>query len=99
MFQAMPKVSAIVTTFNRSEKLKRAIVSVLNQTEQDFELVILDNSSTDDTSSVVRSFRDPRIRYFRHPPLNIARARNFGVKKARTAFIGFLDDDDEWLLI
>ena len=93
----MPKVSVIITTFNRAEYLEKAIKSVLNQTYSDFELLILDNSSTDNTEEVVKSFNDKRIRYIKHPLLTISQARNLGLKKARGEFIGFLDDDDEWL--
>lgn len=93
----MPKISAIITTFNRSAYLKKAIESVLSQTYKDFELIILDNSSSDDTEEVVRGFKNKRIKYIKHPPLTISQARNLGLKKACGEFIGFLDDDDEWL--
>lgn len=91
------KVSVIITTFNRSRLLGKAIESVLSQTYKDFELIVLDNSSSDDTKEVVRRFGDPRIVYVRHAPLGISQARNLGVEKARGEFVGFLDDDDEWL--
>ena len=93
----MPQVSAIITTFNRANFLEKAIKSVLGQTYSDFELLILDNSSIDDTQNVVKSFIDDRIRYIRHQPLNIAQARNLGVKEAKGEYVAFLDDDDEWL--
>lgn len=93
----MPKISAVITTWNRSKMLNRAIQSVLAQTFSDFELLILDNSSTDDTALVARSFRDPRIRYIKHPPVNIAGARNIGLHESAGEYLAFLDDDDEWL--
>lgn len=93
----MPYVTAIITTFNRANYLKKAIVSVLAQTMNDFELLILDNGSIDDTEEVVRNFKDVRIRYIKHEPLNISQARNLGVKEAKSEYIAFLDDDDEWL--
>jgi glycosyltransferase involved in cell wall biosynthesis len=93
----MPKISAIITTFNRAPFLKDAIKSVLSQTFKDFELLVLDNSSSDDTEKIVKSFGDKRIKYIRHKPLNISQARNLGVKEAQGEYIGFLDDDDEWL--
>ncbi|WP_447974988.1 glycosyltransferase family 2 protein [Nitrospira sp. Kam-Ns4a] len=92
-----PVVSAIITTFNRKRFLGPAISSVLAQTFRDFELLILDNSSTDGTEELVSSFADSRIRYIRHPPLTIGQQRNLGVREARGEYIGFLDDDDEWL--
>ncbi|MDX1901540.1 MAG: glycosyltransferase family A protein [Gammaproteobacteria bacterium] len=93
----MPTISAIITTFNRCHYLKKAIESVLSQTYQDFELLILDNSSTDQTETVVNQFNDQRIRYIKHPQLNISQTRNLGVKESRGEFIAFLDDDDMWL--
>ncbi len=92
-----PFVSAIITTFNRKGFAEKAIRSVLAQTFKDFELVVLDNSSTDGTDAMVKSFSDPRIQYIRHPQLGISQARNLGVKTAAGEFVGFLDDDDEWL--
>ncbi len=93
----MPLVTALITTFNRSAFLKKAIESVLAQTFRDFELIILDNSSTDDTEEVIKGFGDKRIRHIRHEPMNISQARNLGVREARGEYIAFLDDDDEWL--
>ncbi len=93
----MPRVSAIITTFNRADFLKKAVVSVLNQAYKDFELIVLDNSSADNTEDIVRTFQDERIRYIQHRPLGISPARNLGVKESRGEFIAFLDDDDEWL--
>lgn len=93
----MPKVSAIITTFNRAKYLKISIQSVLSQSFTDFELIILDNSSTDNTEEIVKHFQDVRIRYFKHPPLNISQTRNLGVKQAQGDYIAFLDDDDEWM--
>ena len=62
----MPKVSVIIPTYNRAHYLQRAIDSVLNQTFQDFEIIIVDDASTDETPKVVEVFHDWRIRYFRH---------------------------------
>jgi glycosyltransferase involved in cell wall biosynthesis len=92
-----PLVTAIITTFNRKRFLGSAINSVLAQTFPEFELVILDNFSTDGTEELVKSFEDPRIRYVRHPPITIGRQRNLGLREAHGEYIGFLDDDDEWM--
>lgn len=94
-----PTVTAIITTFNRRPFLTKAVQSVLNQTFFDFELLILDNSSSDGTEDAIKGFPDSRVRYIRHPPLTIAQQRNLGLKEAKGAFIAFLDDDDEWLPI
>lgn len=93
----MPLVTAIITTFNRAHYLEKAIKSVLRQDFSDYELLILDNSSTDHTAEVIQTFQDQRIRYIKHPPLNISQTRNLGVAQAKGEFIAFLDDDDEWL--
>jgi glycosyltransferase involved in cell wall biosynthesis len=90
-------VSAIITTFNRERFLDAAIESVVGQTYPEFELLVLDNSSSDGTAELVGRCTDPRIRYLRHEPLSIAAARNLGVRTARGEFVAFLDDDDEWL--
>jgi len=90
-------VSAIITTYNRACYLEKAINSVLDQSYKDFELLILDNSSTDGTEAVVNRYNDDRIRYIRHEPMNISQTRNLGVRLAKGEWIAFLDDDDEWL--
>jgi glycosyltransferase involved in cell wall biosynthesis len=90
-------VSAIITTFNRERFLDAAIRSAVSQTFGDFELLVLDNSSSDGTAALVARFEDPRIRYVRHAPLTISAARNLGLRTARGEFVAFLDDDDEWL--
>ena len=92
-----PRVTAIITTFNRRQFLPAAIKSVLAQTFPHFELLILDNGSTDDTAAIVRGFQDPRIRYIHHQPMTIGAQRNLGVAEAQSEFIAFLDDDDEWM--
>ncbi len=91
-----PKVSIIIPTYNRSELLKRAIVSVLNQTFDDFEILIIDGAKSEATKELVESFGDGRIRYIPQKGKGIANARNLGVLKARGKFIAFLDDDDRW---
>lgn len=93
----MVKISVIVTTFNRARLLEQAVTSVVCQTFRDFEILILDNNSTDETESIVRRFGDRRLNYIRHAPLNISQARNLGLGKATGEFVAFLDDDDLWL--
>ncbi|NJE76716.1 glycosyltransferase [Thermococcus sp. ES12] len=93
-----PTVSVVIPTYNRSNLLKRAIESVLSQEFEDFELIVVDDASSDNTPEVVESIEDGRIRYVRLKrnsggPVT----RNTGIKKARGKFIALLDDDDEWL--
>jgi len=93
-----PIVSVIITTYERIEYLKRAIKSVLSQTLSNFELIVVDDCSTDNTEQVVRSFDDKRIKYVKHETnLGVHIARSNGIKKSQGEFIGFLDDDDEYL--
>jgi len=91
------KISCIITTFNRSAFVKKAIESVLAQTYKNFELLVLDNESKDETEEVVKKFKDKRISYIKHKPLGISEARNLGIRKSKGDYIAFLDDDDEWL--
>jgi len=94
----MPAVSVIIPTFNRADLLPKAVRSVLAQTYQDLEIVVIDDASADCTTSVVQRMNDPRIRYVRHERnRGIAAARNTGVANATGRFLAFLDDDDEWL--
>lgn len=90
--------SIIVPTFNRARLLPRAIKSVINQTHREWELLIVDDASTDDTQGVVESFRDERIRYLRLPQnAGVSTARNHGIRKATGDRISFLDSDDQFL--
>lgn len=91
-----PKVSLIITTYNRARLLPRAVNSVLNQTYGDFEIIIVDDCSTDSTQDVIQSFADPRIRWFTHEVnRGLSATRNTGIANARGEYIAFLDDDDE----
>lgn len=94
----MPKVSVIIPTCNRSTLLRSAIVSVLAQTYQDFEIVVVDDCSTDDTQQVVSSINDKRVRYICHDVnKGVSAARNTGVLDSYSEYVAFLDDDDLWL--
>lgn len=93
-----PTVSVVMATHNRARLLVRAILSVIAQTYAGWELIVVDDASTDSTKEVVASFADRRIRYLHNPsPLRAAGARNAGIRAAGpTRFLAFLDDDDEW---
>ena len=92
-----PLVSIIIPTFNRSEYLPRAIGSVLKQTFKDFELIVVDDGSTDKTCQLLDSFSDPRIRYESQPNRGVSSARNRGIRNSNGTFLSFLDSDDEWM--
>ncbi len=86
--------SIIIPTFNREKLITRSITSILNQTFSDFEIIIVDDGSTDNTRAVIESLKDDRIKYFRTENFGVAHARNFGSKNAIGQYVGFLDSDD-----
>ncbi|MBC2717618.1 MAG: glycosyltransferase family 2 protein [Desulfobacteraceae bacterium] len=93
-----PVFSIILPTFNRDQLLPRAIKSVLVQTFVNFELIIVDDASADNTTGIIKKFADPRIRYCHHANNSgAAAARNSGIRLAKGKYISFLDDDDEYL--
>lgn len=93
-----PSVSVLIPTYNRAELLLRAIKSVVAQTFQDIEVLIIDDGSTDGTAETVEAIRDARVRYLRQPQNGgVAAARNRGLREAQGEFVAFLDSDDEWL--
>jgi glycosyltransferase involved in cell wall biosynthesis len=94
-----PFFSIVLCTYNRAPLLPRALRSVLAQTEHDWELIVVDDGSTDETPSVVQNYAaaDGRIRYTRHDNVGLARSRNVGLGLARGLFVTFLDSDDEYL--
>lgn len=89
-----PLVSVVISTFNRRRMLAETIDSVLIQTMQDFEIIIVDDGSTDDTAEFVQSLSDRRIRYVRQDNAGIAAARNRGTRESRGLYIAVQDDDD-----
>jgi len=93
-----PKISIILSTYNRKNLLKKAIKSVLLQTFKDFELIVVDDCSTDKTQELVKNFKskDKRIKYFRMKKNfgNDSQPKNVGILKSEGEYIAFLDDDD-----
>lgn len=97
MIMINPKISVILPTHNRSELLPRTIHSLLNQTYQDFEIIIIDDASQDNTPDIIQGMvkTDPRIRSIRSDEnIGPGAARNLGVEQARGEFIAIIDDDD-----
>ena len=93
-----PTVSIIIPTYNRCQMVGRAINSVIQQTYTNFECIVVDDASTDDTKQVVTSINDSRIIYLRNETnKHVSAARNIGIKHAKGKLIAFLDDDDIWL--
>lgn len=92
-----PLISVSLPTYNRALVLRNSIESILNQTFTDFELIVVDDGSTDGTKSFIDSFRDSRIRYIRHQTnKGLYPSRNTGVKHSVGTYLAFQDSDDEW---
>jgi glycosyltransferase involved in cell wall biosynthesis len=95
---AGPEISVVLTTFNRAALLPRAIESVLAQTGADFELIVIDDASSDETPAYLKSLRDPRIRIrIAEKNLGPSGARNLGIEMAAAPVVAFLDSDDVYL--
>jgi len=93
----MSTVSVVTPTYNRADRIPRAIESVRDQTFEDWEHVVVDDASTDATRTVLESYDDDRIRYLRHESnRRQAAARNTAIETAEGQYIAFLDSDDEW---
>jgi glycosyltransferase involved in cell wall biosynthesis len=97
-FMALPLVSIILCTFNRRHLVQRAIRSVLAQTWRPFELIIIDDGSTDGSGRLLRTTarKHPAIHYQYQANQGLARARNAGLRMARGKYVAFLDSDDEF---
>ena len=89
-----PFFSVIIPTYNRQETICKSIESALAQRCGDFELIVVDDGSTDDTQKVVLNFKDNRIHYFKSDNGERGRARNIGIKMSKGKYITFLDSDD-----
>lgn len=89
-----PYFSVITPTYNRADIIETTIQSVLSQDFANFEYIIVDDASTDNTESVVKSYKDLRIRYFKKENGERGAARNFGISKARGSYVCYLDSDD-----
>ena len=94
----MTEVSVVIPTYNRESVVVNAIRSVLSQSFQDFEIVVVDDGSQDSTETVLKEMKDSRIIYIQHSKnLGTAQARNTGIKNSKGKYVAFLDSDDEWL--
>jgi glycosyltransferase involved in cell wall biosynthesis len=93
----MPAVSVVIPVHNRAHLVRHALQSVLQQAFTDFEVVVVDDGSTDNLSSVVQSFADSRVRIVSHAErMGGAAARNTGIEHSHAELVAFLDSDDEW---
>lgn len=94
----MKKVSVVIPTYNRAYCLRRTIQSVVDQTYHNWELLVVDNTSRDNTRDVVERFEDDRIKFLQVKNNGvIGKSRNYGIQVASGELIAFLDSDDSWL--
>lgn len=93
----MPLVSVIIPTFNRANLLPEAVNSILAQTYPDFEIIVVDDGSQDETAATMKAIQDKRLIYLHQDNAGRSAARNKGLQFARGEYIGFLDDDDLYL--
>jgi len=89
-------VSVIIPAYNRANIVRETVDSVLRQTYAQFEVIVVDDGSTDNTREVLATYRDPRVRYFYKTNGGLSSARNFGLSAATGEYIAFLDSDDVW---
>lgn len=94
--QNQPDVSVIIPIYNKRRHIRRAVESVLAQTHSNFELILVDDGSTDGSLEALKSLDDPRVRRMQRPNGGVSRARNTGIAVARSDLIAFLDADDVW---
>lgn len=92
----MSYFSVIIPSYNLEQCISRSIFSVLEQTFTDFELIIVDDGSTDDTVNVIRKINDSRLSLICNPHRGVSAARNDAIKKCTSEYICFLDGDDYW---
>lgn len=93
----MSLISVIIPTYNRTSVLSESIQSALDQTYENIEVIVVDDGSSTDITSVINTFSDPRIKYIRHDQnKGAAAARNTGIQYSSGDYISFLDDDDLW---
>ena len=90
----MTDISIIVPIYNAEKYLNKCIKSLINQTKQELEFVLVNDGSTDTSEDIIKSYKDKRIKYFKNKNQGIGKTRNFGIDKATGKYIMFLDSDD-----
>lgn len=92
----MPTISVVIPVYNGEKTIRETIESVLDQTFSDFELIVIDDGSTDSTLKIVKSIQDPRLKIFPYPNSGVSMSRNRGISQSTGEYISFIDADDLW---
>lgn len=90
----MTDISIIVPIYNAEKFIEKCINSLLNQTKQELEFILINDGSTDNTESIIKKYTDKRIKYFKNKNQGIGKTRNFGISKAKGKYLMFIDSDD-----
>ena len=93
----VPFISVVIPLYNKEKYIKATIDSVLNQNFLDFEIIVVNDGSTDDSFKIVENIEDSRIRLYTNKNHGLSYSRNYGIKKAKAEYIAFLDADDLWV--
>ena len=89
-------ISVVIPLYNKEKQVKQTLRKVLEQTFSDYEIIIVNDGSTDSSAEIAREFEDHRIKVIDQENAGVSAARNRGIKEAKGNFIAFLDADDEW---
>lgn len=90
----MADISIIVPIYNAEKYLNKCLDSLINQSKEELEFILVNDGSTDSTEEIIKSYKDKRIKYFKNKNQGIGKTRNFGIEKATSKYIMFLDSDD-----
>lgn len=89
-------ISIVIPLYNKESSIRKTLQSIFHQTYQHFEIIIVDDGSTDNSSAIVESYNDPRIRLIKQDNAGVSSARNKGIQHSKGDYVAFLDADDEW---
>ncbi|EFT3180475.1 glycosyltransferase family 2 protein, partial [Escherichia coli] len=90
-------LTVVIPLYNKSQSIESTIKSVLNQTHTDFELIVVNDGSTDGSENVIKQFTDERIKLLNITNSGVSVARNTGIRSAKSSYVCLLDADDYWL--
>lgn len=90
----MADISIIIPAYNAEKYIEKCLDSIISQTKKELEIIVVNDGSTDNTESIVKNYKDKRIKYFKNKNQGIGKTRNFGIEKATGKYIMFIDSDD-----